>query len=280
VDPGSVAAIAAAFTVVVAAVVVVGWGTRRVRRPEATVLWARAHGLTLTAANAALARWYVLLAGTLRVVGAVSGALVGSLADRAFGIDTSAGTGFWMWASIGWVSGGWWAWRQVADALPAAPTARLVPRHLPDYAPLAARWGPAAGGTVLAVAAIATAMVDTRSTWTTIAVLVAAIAPVAAHRGAMAVVDHRQPAADEDLVAADDAIRSSTIHLVGAGSCTALLLAAVALWQTAIDPTRPLPYGIRGWLPLAVVLAAYVTARYLTNRPWRVRRQSATGRIA
>jgi hypothetical protein len=272
------AAIAALSTLLVAAAVV-GWGTSRARRPDATLLWARTHGLALTPGNQALVRWYVLLSGTLRMVGAVSGAVIGSLADRAFGVDTSAGTGFWMWVVAGWMSGGWWAWRQVVDGLPQGSAARLVPRRLADYAPAAARWGPVAGGLVLTATAMGTAAIEGTTPWTVLAVVAAVATPMLAHRAERSVVDRRQPAAPDELVAADDAIRSATIHLVGAGSCAALLLASVALWQQAIGPDRPLPYGLRGWVPLLLVVTAYLASSYLANRPWRVRRDEPVGQV-
>ncbi len=279
-EPTLVTIAVATLSTLVLAAAVIGWGTARVARPGTIDLWARRHSLVVTSGNRPLIRWYVTLAGTLRITGAVSGAIIGSLADRAFGIDTTAGAGFWMWVVAGWMSGGWWAWRQVAAMAPPGVGARLVPRRLADYAPLAARWGPPVGGCVLAATALGTAAVDGRTTWTAVALVAAVAIPPLSLRAARSVVDRRQSAVGEDLVAADDAIRSATVHLVGAGACAGLLLAAVALWQATVDPAHPLPYGLRGWVPAVLLLGAYLTGTYLANRPWRVRRGPLAGHPA
>lgn len=260
---------------------VIGWATRNVARPETLDLWARTRGVRVTEHNRALLRWYVPLAGTLRVVGAVSGAVIGSLADRALGLDTSAGAGFWAWVALGWVSGGWWAAEQVARALPPGDgTALLVARTAGDYAPGIARWGPFGAAVVLVATATAAAIATGTRTWAIAAAVVAAGLAVLEHRLAGRVVDRRQPAAHPDVIGADDAIRSATLHLLGAGTTAALLLAAAALWLGVIDDLQGLPFGARGWLPLALVLGGYVASGYLANRPWRVRRGPAPGRLA
>jgi hypothetical protein len=260
---------------------VIGWATRNVDRPEAIDLWARTRGVHLTAHNTALLRWYVPLAGTLRVVGAVSGAVIGSLADRALGLDTSAGAGFWAWVALGWVSGGWWAAEQVARSLPPADgAALLVARTSSDYAPGIARWGPFGAAALLLATAIGAAMATGTRSWALASTVVAVGVPLLQLHLAHRVVGRRQPAAHPDVIAADDAIRSATLHLLGAGTTAALLLAAAALWLGVGDQVRGLPFGARGWLPLALLLGAYVTSTYLANRPWRVRRDPAPGRLA
>lgn len=272
--------IGATFSLLVIASVI-GAATRNVDRPETLELWARTRGVRITEHNAALLRWYVPLAGTLRVVGAVSGAVIGSLADRALGLDTSAGAGFWAWVALGWVSGGWWAAEQVARALPPGDgAALLVAREPGDYAPGATRWGPFAAAVVLvATAAVASAASGSR-TWAVAALAIGFGAAMLQRHLARRVVDRRQPAAHPDVIAADDAIRSATLHLLGAGTTAALLLAAAALWLGAMDDLRGLPFGARGWLPLALVLGGYVASGYLANRPWRVRRSPTPGRLA
>ncbi len=107
-----------------------------------------------------------------------------------------------------------------------------------------ARWLLAVGAVVLAVAA--TAMVSR-------------------------VVARGQAAADPDVLAADDAIRATTIHLISGGATAAILLLGVQAAQFVLQP-RQLPFGVRGWAPLALVLGAWFSSRYLANRPWRVRR--------
>ncbi|HRW36965.1 MAG: hypothetical protein KDB04_04155 [Acidimicrobiales bacterium] len=264
-----VASVAATLLTILA---IVGWATRRVDDPATIERWARHRGVAITEHNRWLVRWYVPLAGTLRVVGAVSGAVVGSLADRALGMSTSVGAGFWMWVVVGWVSGGWWAAEQVARWLPSGGGALLVPRATADYAPGAARWGPAVGAVAVAAVTVAGALVTQPSGWTAIAGIVAVVAPLAERRAARRTIDRRQPAVHPDLLAADDAIRSTTVHLLGAGTTAGLLLAAAALWSTTIADHHQLPFGLRGWPTIVLLLGGYVAGRYLANRPWRVRR--------
>ena len=56
-----------------------------------------------------------------------------------------------------------------------------------------------------------------------------------------------------------------------------VLLAAAALWSPTIADHHQLPFGLRGWPTIVLLLGGYVAGRYLANRPWRVRRTTIAG---
>lgn len=275
----------AAASLVVLALCLTGWLTRDVGRPERTIGWARAHGLAVTPGNAALVVWWVRLSGVLRVVGGVSGLVLGSLVDDAFAVHTSEGAGFWTWIVLGWVAGGAWAWevvsRQGADPTPAAS---LVPRQVADYVPTVLRLGPWA-------AAAITATIAASGRWLGPAEVegqplpagpelwalggAAAGLALAAHVVLARVIARRQRSVDPEIVAADDAIRATTTHLVAGGTTAAILLLGVTAAQLAWLPHR-VPFGGRGWVPLVLLIGALMSSQYLVNRPWQVRRSAGT----
>jgi hypothetical protein len=282
-------AISATFTILFA-LIVAAWFMRGVDDPHRRVRWAGAHGLVVTPGNRSLVAWWVPLSGTLRVVGGVSGMVLGTLFDDAFALDTSAGVGFWVWVILGWVAGGTWAWEVVTRATAApAGSASLVPRRVADYVPAAARWAPAASAAV-------TVLIAGSGRWlgpvtdpqgfpvgspvelallATGAVVLAAAAWVLVRR----VVARRQSTTDPDLLAADDAIRSTTTHLISGGSTAAILLLGFQATELVLQP-RHLPYGIRFWVPLLLISGAWMSGRYLANRPWQVRRPGIDQRVA
>ena len=75
----------------ITAMFLVGIFTRKADDPREVTSWSRAHGLVLTEHNRAMITWFVRLNLVLRVVGGVSGMLLGSLFDAAFGLHTSGG---------------------------------------------------------------------------------------------------------------------------------------------------------------------------------------------
>lgn len=271
-----------AAALVVLAVCLTGWLTRDVGRPEHTVSWARAHGLVVTPANAGLVVWWVRLSGTLRVVGGVSGLVLGSLVDDAFAVNTSAGAGFWAWIVLGWVAGGVWAWEAVSRDRREPATASLVPRRLEDYAPPVARWGPPIAAVITVAVAVSgrwlgpadPALGGGRDAQRWLLAGAAVVLAVVARLLLARVVARRQRADVPDEVAADDAIRATTVHLVAGGITGAILLLGVITADVVLGP-RQLPFGLRGWVPFSLLVAAAISSRFLANRPWQVRRATA-----
>ncbi len=273
------------LTTLITALCLVGWLTRGLDDPRRTIGWAASHGIAITAQTRPLVSWWVRLSGTLRVVGGVSGLVLGSLFDDAFGLNTSAGPGFWVWITLGWIAGGTWAWEVVTrETDDGSATASLVPRAVADYVPVAARWGPA-------LAAAVTVAIAGSSRWLGPitdpqgfpvgspaerlllgggAVLLAIVARLLVNR----VVARRQATTDPQVVAIDDAIRATTTHLVAGGATAAILLLGLQAAQSVLQP-RQVPFGLRFWIPLAFAVSAWFSGRYLANRPWKVHRTVA-----
>lgn len=269
---------------VTTAAVLVGFFARRASSPKELALWASAHRVTLTEGNRAMATYWVRLLITLRVVGGTVGLLLSWLFSDATGLDLA--WTWWVWVILGWVAGT--AWAEAALRRPGgAPTAAsLTPRRLADYLPLHLRLAPWAVTGLVVV--LACGLMWDRSgdagdgaSW---------VAAVAAGIGAIAlatvaawemrrVVDRRQPVATPDLVAVDDAVRATVVHHVAGGVTAALLLVALALIQVLLDP-RSLPYGIRGWAPLLLLVGALVAWRWSAHRAWSVRRARPSPRVS
>ncbi len=284
---GATIAAQAGFTLLFA-MALVGWFTRRAHDPKEVDAWARSHGLPITAVNQATITYYVRLTITLRVIGAVGGLVLGALFDDATGLDTSAGPGFWTWIAIGWVTGSCWAaFRLTRSPAGARPVASLTPRRVRDYLPDLLVAAPAVG----ALAVVATATVglligdpgpptpggvapgvplrtDVLLGAAASAMAVAALALLACR----AIVARPQPARHPELLAADDAIRSSALHHLTAGTTAALLLVASQLAYGVLYP-HPLPLGLRAVVPVALAALALVVWGF-TRAAWRVRRAS------
>lgn len=273
-------------TSALAVLVVVAWATRATRDPAEPGRWARAHGVALTPANEAFVAYFVPLIGVMRVVGGVGGLVLGPLFDRAVGARTTVGFGFWAWIVAGWVLGAGLADRQVGAFLRGGG-ASLTARRLSDYLPAGLRWAPAAGAgltVLLAVAlpgaapaagpyaAVGATGPTTLDRVATVAVAVAAAGLVRlAQRG---VVGRPQPADDPDLLAADDAVRATTVHHLGGGGTALTLFLAADLVGAALEGPSGAGPAV---LYLVTALGALVTWRVYAFRAWRVRRPDATG---
>ncbi len=278
----SIAVVLSAAILLLWAACLVGWFTRTIDAPGRQVRWAGSHGVAVTSRNRPLVVWWVQLSATLRVVGGVSGMVLGTLFDRAFALSTSVGIGFWVWIVLGWVAGGTWAWEAVtrAGSHPSG-TASLVPRGVDDYVPAPLRWAPFGAAAIAGIIAASGgwlapvtdpqgfAVGSAADRWLLAAgsVLLALVARLLVRW----IVARRQTTTDPEVVAVDDAIRATTVHLVAGGATAAILLLAAKASELVLQP-RQLPYGVRGWLPLVLVLGAWMSSRYLANRPWRVRR--------
>lgn len=273
----------ALFTLVLAAVVV-GWLTRPATDPAEVTAWADAHGVALTERSRPMITYYVRLAITLRVIGGVAGWNLGSLFDDAFGLDTSAGAGFWIWVVLGWLLGASWAEYRLTRPSTPGPAASLTPRRVSDYLSprLEAAPAVAAGLTVVMVAVGAVApdpKVPQAPPPSSLGLALAAVGAVAIAAlvtlAVRAVVARRQPATHPEVVAADDAIRASAVHhLAGGGAAAILLIASQVAWSV-LYPYK-LPFGVRGWVPAVFFIAALLAWRWFAYRGWRVRRAPGT----
>lgn len=288
----------AGYSILGVLLVAVGWAlvaaaliallTRRAHKPAEVKDWARSYGVRLTDRSWPLVRYYVQLAITCRAVGAVGAIYVGYLFDRALGVDSSSGAGWWTWVIGGWAVGAVWAQHQVAPS-PATPAvASLTPRNLADYLPAGLRWAPAAAlglvvWSTLVIRGVAVADEPTThqlpSWWSLggrlmVAALVAGAVALAEHR----IVGRRQPVLGADLLAADDAIRTSAIHQVaGAGTAVICTLGLANIAMVTAIPLVDFPPAL-AFLPVPLFLLTVASWRYFAYRAWRVRRSDATGR--
>lgn len=261
------------------------WPASKANSKVEGVQWAKAYGLEVTQRNWPMINYYVKLAITLRVIGGVGGLVLGSLFDDATGLDTSAGAGFWVWIVLGWLVGASWAEYRLTRPPSAGQVASLTPRDVGDYlsprmyaAPVVA----AAVAVALAVGLTLAPEPDASDRLATGADPLARPALVVAGVGAIliaglvrlavrAVIARRQPTGPADIVAADDAIRASAVHHLAGGGTAAILFITAQLAFSGLSPYQ-LPFGLRGWVPAILVLAAFVAWRFYAYRHWRVRR--------
>jgi hypothetical protein len=265
---------------------------RRDDLPE-SVTWAREHGLVLTASSQPFVAAYLATGRQLRRVCGFGGLVVAASVTAATGIDLHV-PGL-VWILVGYLVGCFWA--EVAlTRLPTGTqrTASLVPRRVRDHLPrrmVTAQVVFPAVSFVLAVVAVvllddhhsATQPVLTTASFnvtTTAAVLRAgvvgsAVLSVAAMSGVWALQRHLirrpRPVVAPDLLAADDAMRISSTHLLsGSGLCIVSLLVATQLVCISLATHGPWSaLSVIGGL-LALLVAWFVFAMW-RNRPWQVR---------
>jgi hypothetical protein len=161
-----------------------------------------------------------------------------------------------------------------------AQAAVLAPRELTDYVSRRVVRAQRGLAVVTAGAAVAAAVVpgrggDDPSTVAAVALAVGALAFAAALEGAQRwLVGRPQPYTEADLVAADDAIRSQSVHsLAGAGLAVLLLLFGSASWWLAQSDVQVLRWTTWAFGASAPLLALYACG-WWGNRAWRVRRHT------
>jgi hypothetical protein len=250
--------------------------------------WAQAHSLVLTAQNRPMICYYLRTATLLRVAGVVAGAVlptfvVMALDGRRHGLAPFTGVAG---AYVGFLVGALYAELALSRPTGRRRAASLAPRTIGDYLPGHHLWGQRLLALAVAAAGAVALGLDTGSpVWVdgrgasgrdavTVAVLAVAVA-VAVEALERWVVRRPQPLSRPDLVAADDAIRSQSVHtLCGSGLALLVLLGsaqAAVLGQREIgELRRPAFAAAAGGL-----LASYVICVWFGNRRWRVRRPVA-----
>jgi hypothetical protein len=158
-----------------------------------------------------------------------------------------------------------------------------VPRELGDYLPPGLRLAQRVAGSLAVVLAGLVLLVDQRTVFgaetdglsdaAAVTVGLVAVSSAAALELVQRwIVGRRQPAVQQDLLAADDAIRSqSVVSLSGAGLAVLLLLLASLFWTLAQSDVQLLRWT--AWVPaIACPFLALVAWANLGHRPWQVRR--------
>jgi hypothetical protein len=256
--------------------------------------WATANGIALSPATRPALDAFLTMRRNLGRVGAFAGLVLPPAVTAATGADLGL-------AGLSWVLFGYLCGHLVAErcftlvARPGARSASLTTRRLLDYLPRTLVVAQVAfPALALAVAAFVAAVgIDGPAPfWTSGApvpvdpdVAVVAAAPVAAVLalvsivGQLRLVRRPQPAVDPDLVALDDAMRSTTVRTVAAtsvGLSSLLLLNQLGLLATALGSSP-----LAGWIWAAgalLLLIAYLAWPRWVNRGWRVRNRDVTGR--
>jgi hypothetical protein len=252
--------------------------------------WARDRGVELTAENRPIVRRYLRNARVLRTWGGAAGAVLPSLIEFAwngrvqvlgFGSDgTSAPLAFGA-IFVGYLVGALWA--EVSLARPvtgARRTASLVRRELEGYLPrrvIVAQRAVAAAGALGALAVTVVPYAASVPKPDRLSLLLAAAVVVVFGAGLEAIerwlVRRPQPFTSPAMVAADDAIRSHSVHtLAGAGLALLLLFGCgVAIMLQASDVAL-----LDSTMVVAAVLClllSLASCQGIGERPWRVRRR-------
>jgi hypothetical protein len=271
--------ISALLTLAATAVVVyVGFRpTKGERFPDP---WAGRRGVALTVRSRPYVDAYLRQGPVLRAVGVLIGSFLPMAVTAGTGIDLGVPGLVWIFA--GYLTAG--VLTEVAlGRVPASPTrvASLAVRRRDRYV---ARWltraQVAVPAAVVAFAAIAL-RVDARPQLSSVASLTGAFGAEELRRDAVAcavaavlalavtlaaqqwIVRRPRPCAEPDLAAADEVLRTSTVHLLGVTqTATALVLAGGALGYVG----AAVPWTLSGWV--AVPVFASVLAAFLL---WSVR---------
>lgn len=266
------------------------WGLVRALVPPsqgAVTRWAARYGLHLGDVNRSLIRRYLQRTRSLPIAGAG----VGWIATGLFVTGTGQFIPLFgvplLMAIAGYLLGAMIAEATFIREL-AAPTgmrsAVLTPRALQDYAPRFTVWALRALPAVLVVLAVLYALTPKHAQTPgdvspTLVLAVSALLVVVAigvERLLQAIVARPQPASNADLVAADDALRASSIHaLSGAGVGLVLVGIGAVLFALQYASTND---AFGAWLgypaTLAILLSLLSWVRLGHPRTWRVRRSS------
>jgi hypothetical protein len=252
--------------------------------------WTKSHGLKITEEKKPVVRRYLLRGRRIRTVGALSGLLAYSIWTEVVGQDPP---------DVGWLKatfGGYllgaalaeiWAVRIQAQGIRAAT---LIPRRVTDYVPRYALIGirviPVAT-VFLAVFWNAIPLAEFHkdspfgppsawpvAAWAAVSVVIAVLVETTQRR----IVHRAQPAASEELVVIDDAIRSTAVHgLAGAGLAIMLMILAERIGdiQSYIGP-EALYKSFSATGLLAGFASFFAWARLGIDQPWVVRRSRPT----
>ncbi len=253
--------------------------------------WARRYELDLTAANRPVIARYLRVTRVLQVAGATAGWLSSpvyvGISGRPFLLGDS-------WVAL--ALGGYLLGAVIAEVLvaraPLAPPgmrfAALTPRVLSDYIPAATSWSLRILPVVtVALAAVYAAIPKDPSRTVDQGVILVVVASILVVAFAVAfewilrrIVARPQPVVAADLIAADDAIRASSIHALSAGAIALLLLGAG--WALAsvgtVSSVGPLGQTLL-WAGLVTDVAALAAWAVLAHpRNWQVHRTASLGR--
>lgn len=253
--------------------------------------WSAAHALTLTPANRPMVRWYLRNARVLRTWGVLAGLGLPPLTFAAFGIGGTRVPQDWTWIFVGYLVGALYAEVSLVRPMGSGPrAASIVPRDLDQYLPVRMLRVQRGLGIFTVVASLTAGFLpygersqglNLPNTAVVLALgLVAGLFAVGLERLQRWLVERPQPFTDPELIAADDAIRSQSVHsLAGSGIAVLLLLAGSVCWAMANSDVQVFRWTM--WAPgLFSFMAALYACMYFGHRAWRVRRPRTSPRLA
>ena len=252
--------ILAAVAVLLGLVIREAWLGRRRWRPAD---WARGMGFELTLQNGPMVITYLIRTRTLRVTGAVIGLLApigAAMVGRPLPVPFDWGL---IDALVGYLVGAVVGELTIKRPRGNVQVASLQPRELPDYLPAPLLWGSRAAAAAALLVVATFHVLNARSAepysmphpvviGTTILAVLLSIELLQ-----RLIVARPQPAADHDVIRADDAIRSASVHaLAGAGAALQLIICAVHVM--AIGSINGSQFGM--WTLVSAGLACFVLA--------------------
>ena len=261
-------------------------------KPSAATSWAAAHGLTVTEHNSDFVVAYVFQGHRLRLVCGIGGFIVAVALSAGTGIDLKASG--WVWLLSGYLIGVVWS-ESWLTRLPAGTqrVASLTPRKVSDY--LVGRMLIAQVVVVLgALAMVGFAVAQGtdpqlvggfsssfgatsgRSLQHTAIVMGLAAALLSLGVGLLQqhIVGKAQPMADPDLLASDDAVRASAVHLLS-GTIIAIVLLLISTQLQMLAAIGAFADGVAGLGALICLVGALLAWRFYGHRAWAVKRSES-----
>ena len=241
--------------------------------------WAAAHQVTLSDRSTPLVARYLTRARRWRTLGTVAGIVVPTLMT----VTGSPRPGFWQAVLVGYLLGAALAELTRPDPAGATRTATLVPRRLEDYIARSAVTWVRALAVASVVAAVMRMVVPLDARWrddapTVGTFVIAALACIAVaivtEAAARRIVARPQRFEAADMLAADDAIRSASVHtVVGAGLALLLLVVGNQFLQVGVSTDPQLLRWTLPWVGIACTIGS-IGAWLSTAHPrhWRVTR--------
>lgn len=266
---GRAIAIGAFFTFVPALAML--WQARRAARQDLLRDWSGSHYLVVPAEHRDEVAGHLRRMVWVRGIGAAAGWLVGGLLPIPAGPWGGVLLGYIVSAIVGELT----AQRRLGVGV-ASLSSRRLEAYVPPAALLASRIFIGAA-LVLAVLPL---VVERHPTFELDVVSIAATAIGIAVVGiggvwsSRRVVARRQTAGTPELLAVDDALRSTSAHLLVASVLGAQLLGLTALAARVSSTVAPDALRWAGYLlAMCSFIAAVATLHLLSGRPWRVRRE-------
>ena len=249
--------------------------------------WAARYGLTLTDANRSLVARYRRRTRSLQLVGAGLGWLAIALIVALTGLNIPLFGVSLLVTIAGYLLGAVIA--ETTFLRPFGPptgirSASLVPRALPDYVPLFSVWALRVLPLVMIGLAVVYVLIpklplnpgDPNLGLVIGITVFLVIFAISVEQVLRMIVGRPQPVVDAGLVAADDAIRASSIHALSGASIGVLLvgIAGALFWLGYATSAQSLsqPLSFLGTLAILLSLVSWIVLGHPST--WRVRHRA------